>query len=76
MYLAVPGISLARKGEEQYQCDTPVSINGLRPGDLVFFVSLSQRVMNVSAFTCPPRGSQFYLIGVKPERCSAHFLRS
>ena len=46
MYLEVTGISLPRKGEEQFRCGTPVPRDDLRPGDLVFFISLSQRVLD------------------------------
>jgi len=46
MYLDVAGISLPHTSEEQFRCGTPVSTNDLRPGDLVFFISLSQHVLD------------------------------
>jgi murein DD-endopeptidase / murein LD-carboxypeptidase len=46
MYLELAGISLPRASEEQYRCGKQVPLNDVRPGDLVFFISLSQRVID------------------------------
>ncbi len=46
MYRAVAEISLHRTSEDQFRCGNPVSFNELRSGDLVFFISLSQRVID------------------------------
>ena len=46
MYLAVTGISLPRTSEDQFRYGNLVSFNELRPGDLVFFTSLNQRVVD------------------------------
>lgn len=46
MYLSVAGLSLPRTSEDQFRCGKQVSLNDLRPGDLVFFISLSQRIID------------------------------
>jgi cell wall-associated NlpC family hydrolase len=46
MYLSVAGLSLPRLSEDQFRCGNAISFNELRPGDLVFFVALSQRVID------------------------------
>ena len=43
MYLAVAGIALPRTTQDQVRCGNSLSRNDLRPGDLIFFISLGQR---------------------------------
>jgi murein DD-endopeptidase / murein LD-carboxypeptidase len=42
----VTGISLPRVNQDQFRRGKEVPRNDLRPGDLVFFISLSQRVID------------------------------
>jgi cell wall-associated NlpC family hydrolase len=43
MYLAVAGMVLPRTSQAQSRCGNAVSRTDLRPGDLIFFISLSDR---------------------------------
>jgi lipoprotein Spr len=46
MYLAVAGISLPRTSQDQSRCGSWVSRDAVRPGDLIFFASLSDRAVD------------------------------
>ena len=46
MYLKLAGIALPRTIRDQCRCGNPVSGEDLRPGDLLFFVSLRARSVN------------------------------
>jgi cell wall-associated NlpC family hydrolase len=46
MYLEVAGIALPRTSEEQSLFGDSVSRNDLQPGDLIFFNSLGQRIVD------------------------------
>ena len=37
---------MTRTSEEQFRCGKEVPRNDLRPGDLVFFISLSERIID------------------------------
>jgi len=39
-------ISPPRTSEDQFRCGKQVTLNDLRPGDLVFFISLRQRIID------------------------------
>ena len=43
MYLAVTGIALPRSTQDQSRCGNLVSRTELRPGDLIFFVTLKDK---------------------------------
>jgi cell wall-associated NlpC family hydrolase len=43
MYLAVNGIALPRSTKDQSRCGNLVSRTDLRPGDLIFFVTLKDK---------------------------------
>ena len=46
MYLAVTGIALPRTTQDQSRCGSSVSRTDLRPGDLIFFITLKQKVVD------------------------------
>jgi cell wall-associated NlpC family hydrolase len=43
MYLAVTGIAIPRSTQDQSRCGNLVSRTDLRPGDLIFFVTLKDK---------------------------------
>ena len=43
MYLAVAGIAIPRTAQNQSRCGNLVLRNDLRPGDLIFFVTLKDK---------------------------------
>jgi murein DD-endopeptidase / murein LD-carboxypeptidase len=46
MYLAVAGKALPATIQDQSRCGNFVSRNDLQPGDLIFFISLSERMLD------------------------------